>query len=57
MEVVAIDQISPDQVILFAWGFVTINATLAYTWLIMGLLVVGSIAITGNLSSERTLSR
>ncbi len=57
MEVVAIDQISPDQVILFAWGFVTINATLAYTWLIMGLLIVGSIAITGNLSSERTMSR
>jgi F-type H+-transporting ATPase subunit a len=57
MEVVAIDQISPDQVILFAWGFVTINATLVYTWLVMGLLVVGSIVITGNLSSERTLSR
>jgi hypothetical protein len=31
MEIVAIDQISPDQVILFAWGFVTINATLVYT--------------------------
>jgi len=57
MEVVAIDQISPDQVILFAWGFVTINATLVYTWLVMGLLVVGSIVITGNISSERTLSR
>ena len=57
MEVVAIDQISPDQVILFAWGFMTINATLVYTWLVMGLLVVGSIVITGNLSSELTLSR
>ncbi len=57
MEIVAIDQISPDQVILFAWGFVTINATLLYTWLIMGLLVIGSIVITGNLSSERTMSR
>jgi F-type H+-transporting ATPase subunit a len=57
MEVVAIDQISPDQVILFAWGFMTINATLVYTWLVMGLLIVGSIVITGNLSSERTLSR
>jgi len=57
MEVVAIDQISPDQVILFAWGFVTINATLVYTWLVMGLLIAGSIVITGNLSSERTMSR
>ena len=50
MEVVAIDQISPDQVILFTWGIVTINATLVYTWLIMGLLVVGSLVITKDLS-------
>ncbi len=57
MEVVAIDQISPDQVILFTWGIVTVNATLAYTWLIMGLLVVGSLVITRDLSSERTMSR
>jgi F-type H+-transporting ATPase subunit a len=57
MEVVAINQISPDQVILFTWGFVTISATLIYTWIVMGLLVVGSIAITRNLSTDRTLSR
>ena len=57
MEVVAIDQISPDQVILFAWGFATVNATLLYTWLIMGILVVGSIVITGRLSTEPSMSR
>jgi F-type H+-transporting ATPase subunit a len=57
MEVVGIDQISPDQVIFFVWHFVTINATLVYTWLIMALLVFGSIAITRNLSSDRTMSR
>lgn len=57
MEIVAINQISPDQVILFAWRFVTINATLVYTWLIMGILVVGSYLATRNLSSERGMSR
>ena len=57
MEVVAIDQISPDQVILFQMGLITINATLVYTWLVMTILVVGSILITRHLSSERTLSR
>lgn len=57
MEIVAIDQISPDQVVLFAWGFVTINATLLYTWLIMGLLVGGSMVITKDLSTDRTMSR
>jgi F-type H+-transporting ATPase subunit a len=57
MEIVAINQISPDQVILFSWWFVTVSATLAYTWLVMGVLVVGSILITSNLSSGPTLTR
>lgn len=57
MEVVAINQISPDQVILFSWWFVTVSATLVYTWLVMGVLVVGSILVTGTLSSEPTMTR
>ena len=57
MEVVAINQISPDQVIFFVWHFVTINATLVYTWIIMAMLVIGSMVITRNLSSDRTMSR
>ncbi len=57
MEVVRIDQISPDAVILLQWGLVTINATLVYTWLIMGILVVGSILVTRNLSSGIAVSR
>lgn len=56
MEVVAIDQISPDQVILFTWGFVSISATLVYTWLVMGMLVIGSAVITRNLSTDRTMT-
>ena len=57
MEVVRIDQISPDIVILLQWGFVTINATLIYTWLIMGMLVIGSILVTRNLSTDIAVSR
>ncbi|HOK07449.1 MAG TPA: F0F1 ATP synthase subunit A [Syntrophales bacterium] len=57
MEVVAIHQISPDQVILFTWGFVTVNATLVYTWLIMAFLVAGSYLVTGQLSTDRQVSR
>ena len=57
MEIVAINQISPDQVIFFQWQWVIINATLVYTWLVMGLLVVGSLLITHRLSSGRSLSR
>jgi len=57
MEIVAINQISPDQVILFQWGWIVINATLVYTWAVMGLLVAGSILITRGLTQDRTLSR
>ena len=57
MEIVAIDQISPDQVILFQFGFITISATLVYSWMIMAILLIGSILITRRLSSGRTLSR
>jgi F-type H+-transporting ATPase subunit a len=52
MEVVGISLISPDQVIFFRWGFITINATIVYTWLVMAILVAGSILITRRLSSE-----
>jgi F-type H+-transporting ATPase subunit a len=57
MEIVAINQISPDQVIFFQWRWVIINATLVYTWLVMGLLVVGSILITRRLSAQGSLPR
>ncbi len=57
MEIVAISQISPDQVIFFAWHFITISAALVYTWIIMAILVIGSLVITRNLSSDRAISR
>ena len=57
MEIVAINQISPDQVVFFQWHWVVINATLVYTWLVMGLLVVGSLLITRRLTSERAVPR
>lgn len=57
MEIVDINQIGPDLTIFFAWHFITINATLVYTWLVMAILVIGSIWITRNLSSDRKMSR
>ncbi|HPL96850.1 MAG TPA: F0F1 ATP synthase subunit A, partial [Smithellaceae bacterium] len=57
MEIVPLSQISPDQVIIWSWGFITINATILYTWLVMAILVVGSWFVTRNLSSEINVSR
>ncbi|WP_295540309.1 F0F1 ATP synthase subunit A [uncultured Thiohalocapsa sp.] len=49
--------ISPDQIILWQWGPLHINATLAYTWLIMLLLTGGAWLITRRLSTGPRLSR
>lgn len=57
MEIVQLNQISPDQVIIWSWGFITITATLLYTWLVMSILVVGSWLATRNLSTEINVSR
>ena len=57
MEIVQLSQISPDQVVLWSWSFITINVTILYTWLVMAILVGGSILVTRNLSSEMNVSR
>jgi F-type H+-transporting ATPase subunit a len=49
--------INVDAIVLWQIGPVAINATIAYTWLVMALLVGGSWAITRRLSSGAALSR
>lgn len=49
--------ISPDQIILFQYGWFTINATIAFTWMLIIVLSLGSWLITRRLSSEGTLTR
>ncbi|MCL7421389.1 MAG: F0F1 ATP synthase subunit A [Methylobacter sp.] len=48
---------NPDQIILWQYGFVKINATLAFTWLVMALLTVGSFLITRRLSVDAPIPR
>jgi len=57
MDILGLSKISPDQVILWRWHFVVINATLVYTWLVMVLLVGFSWLVTRHLSSEIRVSR
>lgn len=52
-----IQQLTPDQVVFWSWGLVSINATLVFTWAIMLLLVGGSWLATRNLSGDPPLSR
>ncbi|MEB8386513.1 F0F1 ATP synthase subunit A [Rhodobacteraceae bacterium KMM 6894] len=44
--------LSPDQIILLTiWG-IPINATIVYTWIVMGVLTIGSYLITRNLRPD-----
>lgn len=52
-----ITQISPDEVILWQWGPVALNATIVYTWLVIAVLTVGSWLVTRKLSAELRMSR
>jgi F-type H+-transporting ATPase subunit a len=48
--------ISPDEIVLWEWGFVRISATLVFTWIVMALLVGGSWLVTRRLTSEPRMS-
>ncbi len=49
-------QISPDQIVFYQQGFVSINATLVFTWMIMLLLGVGAWLVTRKLSTDTQIS-
>jgi F-type H+-transporting ATPase subunit a len=50
-------ELSPDATVFWQWGPVVLNATLVYTWLVMGVLVAGSWLVTRNLSVEPAMTR
>ena len=57
MDVMDLKQMSPDQVVFWQWRFVTINATLVFTWVVMAILVLGSWLVTRKLSTDPQISR
>ena len=50
-------EINPDAVVLIQWKFVTINATILCSWVVMALLVIVSWLVTRKLSSGPDMSR
>ncbi|AHJ26790.1 F0F1 ATP synthase subunit A [Nodularia spumigena CS-584] len=50
-------EISPDHIIFWQWGFIKLNATIVFTWLVMFLLVLVSWLITRNLKVKPQISR
>ncbi len=49
--------LSPDEIIFWQFGFIKLNATIVFTWLLMLMLVIGSLLITRRLSKDLTRSR
>jgi len=49
--------LSPDETLFWQYGFIKLNATIAFTWGLMFVLAVGSKLITRKLSTELTRSR
>ena len=49
--------LTPDRIVVWQWGQISLNATIVFTWLVMTLLVICSWLITRDLSSSTRLSR
>jgi len=52
-----IADISPDEVVLWKWRLLTLNATILWTWVVMVVMAGGSWLVTRNLSTGATISR
>ncbi len=50
-------ELSPDWTVYWAWGWMRVNATIAFTWCVMLLLVVGSWLITRSLVVTMAIPR
>ncbi|MCB1756294.1 MAG: F0F1 ATP synthase subunit A [Gammaproteobacteria bacterium] len=49
--------ISPDDIVFWQWGWFSLNATILFSWLVMGILTLGSWLVTRRLSSGTSISR
>ncbi len=50
-------RLSPDELILWQYGFIKLNNTIVTTWILMAVLVIVSIRITSHLSTDADISR
>ena len=49
--------LSPDTIIFWQFGFLKLNATIVFTWMLMLLMAIGAKLITRNISTELARSR
>jgi F-type H+-transporting ATPase subunit a len=49
--------VTPDDVVLWEWGFVRLTATIVFTWVVMAVLVGASWLVTRRFTPDRRISR
>jgi len=49
--------LSPDEIVFWQYGWIELNATIVFTWLLMLVLVAGSWLVTAKLSKDAQRSR
>lgn len=52
-----ISTITPDHIVWWQWGIIKLNATIVYTWLIMGFITLGGWYATRRVSPGPTIPR
>jgi F-type H+-transporting ATPase subunit a len=57
MDLMGVKQISPDQLVFWQWGFINLNATILFTWVVIAFMALGSWLVTRRLTSEVRISR
>jgi F-type H+-transporting ATPase subunit a len=48
---------TPDQIVIWEWGALRLNATILWTWVVMALLALGSWALTRACTPARAVAR
>jgi F-type H+-transporting ATPase subunit a len=49
--------LTPDQIVVWQWGAIALNATIVFTWVVMAVLVLFSWFVTRKLSASTRISR
>ena len=50
-------RISPDDVVFFEYGFVKLNLTIVTTWVLMGIMVIGSLVVSRKIKAGTKVTR
>ncbi|MCK9275432.1 MAG: F0F1 ATP synthase subunit A [Syntrophales bacterium] len=57
MDPMSLKEISPDQLVYWQWGMITLNGTIVFTWGVILFMALGSFLITWRLSTDVKMSR